>query len=133
MNRACLSNFPEAMTTTPANLTAETVAVVDGRLKIVARDHQFEATDFNITIHSDSTSKLFALNRTRPIYVHQIFSGPMMNSNGNDPQLTAKIVSKYVSHHRVAASQLPELINTVHQAMGQLRTPSEGGLAEAGR
>ena len=49
----------------------------------------------------------------------------MMNSNGNDPQLTAKIVSKYVSHHRVAASQLPELINTVHQAMGQLRTPSD--------
>jgi predicted transcriptional regulator len=48
-----------------------------------------------------------------------------MNSNGNDPQLTAKIVSKYVSHHRVAASQLPELINTVHQAMGQLVTPSD--------
>jgi predicted transcriptional regulator len=48
-----------------------------------------------------------------------------MNSNRNDPQLTAEIVSKYVSHHRVAASQLPELINTVHQAMGQLGTPSD--------
>jgi predicted transcriptional regulator len=48
-----------------------------------------------------------------------------MNSNGNDPQLTAKIVSKYVTHHRVAASQLPELINTVHQAMGQLEMPSK--------
>src|SRR5215472_8223148 len=62
----------------------------------------------------------------RATYIgHKAFSGPMMNSNGNDPQLTAKIVSKYVSHHRVAGSQLPELINTVHQAMGQIGTTSD--------
>jgi predicted transcriptional regulator len=49
----------------------------------------------------------------------------MMNPNGNEPLLTTKIVSKYVSHHRVAVSQLPELINTVHQAMGQLGQPAQ--------
>jgi predicted transcriptional regulator len=48
-----------------------------------------------------------------------------MNSNETYPRLTAKIVSKYVSHHKVAASQLPELINTVHQAMGQLGQPAQ--------
>jgi predicted transcriptional regulator len=49
----------------------------------------------------------------------------MMNSNETYPHLTAKIVSKYVSHHKLAASQLPELINTVHQAMGQLGQPAQ--------
>jgi predicted transcriptional regulator len=49
----------------------------------------------------------------------------MMNSNGNDLQLISKIVTKYVSHHRLATTQLPELINTVHQAMGQLGQPAQ--------
>jgi predicted transcriptional regulator len=43
-----------------------------------------------------------------------------MNSNGNDPHLTAKIVSKYVAHHKLAASELSDLITTVHQAIRQL-------------
>jgi predicted transcriptional regulator len=43
-----------------------------------------------------------------------------MDSNGNDPHLTAKIVSKYVAHHKVATDQLADLINTIHRAIGQL-------------
>jgi predicted transcriptional regulator len=43
-----------------------------------------------------------------------------MNSNGNDPHLTTKIVSRYVGHHKLAPSQLSDLITTVHQAIGQL-------------
>jgi predicted transcriptional regulator len=48
-----------------------------------------------------------------------------MNSNENDPHLTAKIVSKYVAHHKLAASQLADLITTVHQAIGKLGTSPE--------
>lgn len=43
-----------------------------------------------------------------------------MNSNENDPHLTVKIVSEYVAHHKLPASQLSDLIATVHQAIGQL-------------
>ena len=43
-----------------------------------------------------------------------------MNTDGNDPHLTAKIVSEYVSHHKLAASEIPNLITTVHQAIGHL-------------
>jgi predicted transcriptional regulator len=46
-----------------------------------------------------------------------------MNSNEACPDLTAKIISKYVGHHKVAANQLPELIATVHKAIGQLGKP----------
>jgi predicted transcriptional regulator len=48
-----------------------------------------------------------------------------MNSNENEPHLTAKIASKYVSHHKLAPSELSNLITTVHQAIGQLGQPSE--------
>jgi predicted transcriptional regulator len=48
-----------------------------------------------------------------------------MNSNEAHPHLTAKIVSEYVGHHRVAAAQLPELITTVHQALEHLGKPTE--------
>jgi MucR family transcriptional regulator, transcriptional regulator of exopolysaccharide biosynthesis len=43
-----------------------------------------------------------------------------MNTNGNDPYLIAKIVSEYVSHHKLTASELSNLITTVHQAIGHL-------------
>ena len=43
-----------------------------------------------------------------------------MNINGNEPYLTAKIVSEYVSHHKLAASEISNLITTVHQAIGHL-------------
>jgi predicted transcriptional regulator len=48
-----------------------------------------------------------------------------MNTNGNDPYLTAKIVSKYVAHHKLALTDLPSLIATVHQAIGHLGEPTE--------
>jgi predicted transcriptional regulator len=48
-----------------------------------------------------------------------------MNSNENDPHLTAKIVCQYVAHHKMASSQLSELIATVHQAIGQLGQPAQ--------
>jgi predicted transcriptional regulator len=48
-----------------------------------------------------------------------------MSSNETHPHLTAKIVSKYVGHHRLATTQLPELITTVHQALEHLGEPTE--------
>lgn len=49
-----------------------------------------------------------------------------MNTNGNHPHLTAKIVSEYVSHHKLASSKIPNLITTVYQAIGHLgQTPEE--------
>jgi predicted transcriptional regulator len=48
-----------------------------------------------------------------------------MDANGNAPRLTAKIVSEYVGHHKVAPNQLPELIATVHQSLGHLGQPVE--------
>ena len=48
-----------------------------------------------------------------------------MNTNGNDPYLTAKIVSKYVAHHKLAPTELAHLIATVHQAIGHLGEPTE--------
>ena len=40
-----------------------------------------------------------------------------------DPILTAKIVGGYVRRHRVSPEQLPEIITSVHQALGQLGQP----------
>ncbi len=48
-----------------------------------------------------------------------------MNTHANDPHLTAKIVSKYVGHHKLATGQLSDLITTVHQAIGRLGQPDE--------
>jgi predicted transcriptional regulator len=48
-----------------------------------------------------------------------------MDSSGTTPDLTAEIVSKYVSHHKVAADQLPALITTVHQALVNIGKPAE--------
>ena len=44
-----------------------------------------------------------------PSYVHRSthFGIPVVNTDGNDPYLTAKIVSEYVSHHKLAVSEIP--------------------------
>jgi hypothetical protein len=34
--------------------------------------------------------------------------------------LTAKLVGSYLRHHKVGASQLPDLIATVHRSLGEL-------------
>ena len=43
-----------------------------------------------------------------------------MNTDGNDSHLTAKIVSKYVAHHKLATTEIPNLITTVYQAIEHL-------------
>src|SRR5271170_7023287 len=48
-----------------------------------------------------------------------------MNSNGNDPYLTAKIATKYLIHNKLSVNQLGDLITTVHQAIGHLGQPTE--------
>ncbi len=47
--------------------------------------------------------------------------------NGNFIDLTAKIVSAYVSNNSVAANDIPSLINQVHAALARVSgTPAEG-------
>lgn len=43
-----------------------------------------------------------------------------MNTERVSPHLTAKIVRGYVRHHRLGPDQLPDLIASIHQALGQL-------------
>jgi predicted transcriptional regulator len=54
-----------------------------------------------------------------------------MNPNGNARHLTAKIVSEYVSHHKLAPTELSALITTVHQALGYLGQPVEAEVTRA--
>jgi predicted transcriptional regulator len=44
---------------------------------------------------------------------------------GAYPQLVTKIIASYVSHHNVAPEQIPDLINSVHRAIGSLGKPVE--------
>ena len=46
-----------------------------------------------------------------------------MNTEEVDPHLTAKIVRSYVRHHRLGPDQLPDLVASVHRAIGQLGQP----------
>jgi predicted transcriptional regulator len=48
-----------------------------------------------------------------------------MNTGKNNPYLMAKIVRSYVSHNRVEANQISDLINTIQRAIGQLGQPPE--------
>jgi predicted transcriptional regulator len=48
-----------------------------------------------------------------------------MNTGKDDPYLMAKIVRSYVSHNRVEANQISDLINTIQRAIGQLGQPPE--------
>ena len=48
-----------------------------------------------------------------------------MNTWKNDPYLTSKIVRSYVRHHKLAANELSDLIETVHQAIGKVGAPPE--------
>ena len=43
-----------------------------------------------------------------------------MDTKNVSPLLTAKIVRSYVRHNTVAASQLPDLIATVHRSLGEV-------------
>jgi predicted transcriptional regulator len=48
-----------------------------------------------------------------------------VNTERVSPHLTAEIVRGYVRHHRLGPDQLPDLIASVHRAMGQLGQPPE--------
>ena len=54
-----------------------------------------------------------------------LFGMPIMNTYENNPHLTAMIVSRYVGHHRIATSEISDLITTVHQAITRLGQPAE--------
>ena len=43
-----------------------------------------------------------------------------MDTQSVDPLLTAKIVGSYLRHHSVGASELPDLITTVHRSLSGL-------------
>jgi predicted transcriptional regulator len=47
-----------------------------------------------------------------------------MDSQRVDPLLTAKIVGSYLRHHTVGASELPDLITTVHRSLSGAGRPS---------
>ena len=48
-----------------------------------------------------------------------------MKTENNEPFLTARIVSSYVRHNKLAADQLADIITAVHRAIGQLGQPPE--------
>jgi len=47
-----------------------------------------------------------------------------MDAQSVNPLLTAKIVGSYLRHHTVGASQLPDLITSVHRALSEVRQPN---------
>jgi predicted transcriptional regulator len=47
-----------------------------------------------------------------------------MDAKNVNPLLTTKIVGSYLRHHTVGASQLPDLITSVHRALNEVRQPS---------
>ena len=68
----------------------------------------------------NSFNHFFVCSVSSYIHVHTLFGNPIMNTNGNAPSLTTKIVSEYVSHHKLAVSEIPNLITTVYQTIGHL-------------
>jgi predicted transcriptional regulator len=48
-----------------------------------------------------------------------------MNTEKHDPYLISKIIKSYLGHNRLAASELSDLITTLHRAIGQLGQPPE--------
>jgi len=47
-----------------------------------------------------------------------------MDAQSVKPLLTAKIVGSYLQHHTVGASQLPDLITSVHRGLSEVGRPS---------
>jgi MucR family transcriptional regulator, transcriptional regulator of exopolysaccharide biosynthesis len=47
-----------------------------------------------------------------------------VDSQRANPLLSAKIVGSYVRHHTVGARELPDLITSVHRALGEVGRPS---------
>ena len=47
-----------------------------------------------------------------------------MDAQSSNPHLTAKIVGSYLRHHTVGASELPNLITSVHRALTEAGRPN---------
>ena len=47
-----------------------------------------------------------------------------MDAQSTNPHLTAKIVGSYLRHHTVGASELPNLITSVHRALTEVGRPN---------
>src|SRR5215469_1960204 len=47
-----------------------------------------------------------------------------MDAQSTSPHLTAKIVGSYLRHHTVGASELPNLITSVHRALTEVGRPN---------
>ena len=47
-----------------------------------------------------------------------------MDAQSSNPHLTAKIVGSYLRHHTVGASELPNLITSVHRALTEVGRPN---------
>jgi predicted transcriptional regulator len=47
-----------------------------------------------------------------------------MDARSANPHLTAKIVGSYIRHHNVGASELPDLITSVHRALIDVGRPN---------
>jgi predicted transcriptional regulator len=47
-----------------------------------------------------------------------------MDTQNTNPHLTAEIVGSYLRHHTVGASELPNLITSVHRALTEVRRPN---------
>jgi MucR family transcriptional regulator, transcriptional regulator of exopolysaccharide biosynthesis len=56
--------------------------------------------------------------------VKKHFSETAMHTQSVKPLLTAKIVGSYLQHHTVGASQLPDLITSVHRGLSAVGRPS---------
>jgi predicted transcriptional regulator len=46
-----------------------------------------------------------------------------MDAQSSNPHLTAKIVGSYLRHHTVGASEIPNLITSVHRALTEVERP----------
>jgi predicted transcriptional regulator len=47
-----------------------------------------------------------------------------MDAQSVNPLLTAKIVGSYLRHHTIGASELPDLITSVHRGLSEVVRPS---------
>src|SRR5215472_11822407 len=60
------------------------------------------------------------------MYIHRnkAYSETAMDAQSTNPHLTTKIVGSYLRHHTVGASELPNLITSVHRALTEAERPN---------
>ena len=68
--------------------------------------------------------RLFQFFSVSCIWMAENMSETAMDAKNVNPLHTTKIVGSYLRHHTVGASQLPDLITSVHRALTEVRQPS---------